>query len=88
MPNHMAHPAMGAPYSDCIWNVSHKNAPGAISAIAFTVRPVSPNVALEVEDLSPLPEFVFAEDMVVIRLPTSTDCATHGTGASEVRQTP
>src|ERR1700744_1215573 len=45
IPNHMALPAMGAPYSAWIWNVSHKNAPGAMSAMAFTVRPVRPSVA-------------------------------------------
>src|SRR5674476_1246322 len=27
-------------WSDCDWNVVQRNAPGAISAIAFTVRPV------------------------------------------------
>jgi hypothetical protein len=48
MPNHMALPATGAPYSDCIWNVSHKNAPGAMSAIALIVSPVSPSVAFVV----------------------------------------
>jgi hypothetical protein len=46
MPNHIAQPAIGAPYNDCIWNVSQRNAPGAINAIAFEVRPVSPSVAL------------------------------------------
>jgi hypothetical protein len=45
MPNHMALPAIGAPYSAWIWNVSHKNAPGAIRAIALMVSPVKPSVA-------------------------------------------
>ena len=44
MPNQMAEPAMGAPYCDCWANVSHRNAPGAIRAMAFMVRPVRPNV--------------------------------------------
>jgi hypothetical protein len=39
---------MGAPYSDWIWKVSHRKAPGAISAMAFEVKPVKPRVALEV----------------------------------------
>ena len=46
MPNHMAQPAMGAPYRDCIWKVNHRKAPGAIRAIAFIVRPVRPSVPL------------------------------------------
>ena len=37
---------MGAPYRDCIWKVSQRKAPGAISAIAFIVRPVRPSVPL------------------------------------------
>jgi hypothetical protein len=44
IPNQIAQPATGAPYCDCSTNVSHKNAPGAISAIAFIVSPVSPSV--------------------------------------------
>ncbi len=30
----------------CSWNVVHRNAPGAMNAIAFTVTPVSVNVRL------------------------------------------
>src|ERR671934_219763 len=44
MPNHMLMPAKGAPVSDCGANVSHRKAPGAISAMAFIVRPVRPRV--------------------------------------------
>ncbi len=33
-----------APVAAWITNVSQRNAPGAISAIAFIVRPVRPNV--------------------------------------------
>src|SRR5437660_11905933 len=44
MPNHMSDPAMGAPYCDCMAYVSHRNAPGAISAMAFMVSPVRPRV--------------------------------------------
>ena len=44
MPNHIAEPAIGAPVWAWRANVSHRNAPGAIRAIAFTVRPVRPNV--------------------------------------------
>src|SRR5512142_2223257 len=44
IPNHMAEPAMGAPYRDCIWKVSQRKAPGAISAMALMVRPVRPSV--------------------------------------------
>ena len=36
--------------ADCAWNVVHRNAPGAISAIAFTVTPVSVRLRL----ISPL----------------------------------
>src|SRR5579875_3677229 len=44
--NHMSD-AVGddpAESAACVWNVVHRNAPGAINAIAFTVRPVSPRV--------------------------------------------
>jgi hypothetical protein len=44
--------------------------------MAFTVRPVSPNVAFEVEDLSSLPDVGFVEDIVVISPPPSTGYAT------------
>ena len=44
MPNHMAQPAIGWPYCHCCAKVSQRNAPGAISAMAFIVRPVSPKV--------------------------------------------
>src|SRR5580698_5913821 len=44
MPNHMPCAASGAPYEAWMKNVSHRNAPGAISAIAFEVRPVNPSV--------------------------------------------
>src|ERR1700694_3020492 len=37
-------PAIGAPYSAWIWKVSQRNAPGAISAMAFIVSPVRPSV--------------------------------------------
>lgn len=52
----MAQPARGAPYSDCSWKVSHRNAPGAISAMALIVKPVKPSVALLVEDEPPDPD--------------------------------
>jgi hypothetical protein len=39
---------MGAPYALWMKKVSHRNAPGAISAIAFEVKPVRPSVALVV----------------------------------------
>ena len=54
----MAQPAIGAPYSDCSWNVSHRKAPGAISAMALMVRPVRPSVALLVEDEPPVADVV------------------------------
>ena len=53
MPNYIPAPASGAPYSDCIWKVSQRKAPGAMSAMALTVNPVKPRVALLVEDLPP-----------------------------------
>ena len=43
-PSHMLLAPVGAPYKDCSWKVSQRNAPGAISAIALIVRPVRPNV--------------------------------------------
>src|SRR5713226_10574466 len=49
IPNHMPAAARGAPYEAWMKNVSQRNAPGAISAIALTVRPVRPNVALDVD---------------------------------------
>jgi len=55
----MAQPASGAPYSDCSWNVSQRNAPGAISAIALIVRPVRPSVALVVEGEPPEEDVLF-----------------------------
>src|SRR6516162_3110443 len=42
MPIHMAGAVL--PAVACATKVSHKKAPGAISAIAFIVRPVNPNV--------------------------------------------
>src|SRR5690349_4367702 len=42
MPAHIAGPV--APVVDWMKNVSHRNAPGAMSAIAFIVRPVRPRV--------------------------------------------
>src|SRR5438132_3250569 len=44
MPNHMPCAAIGWPYADWMKKVSHRNAPGAISAIALTVNPVRPRV--------------------------------------------
>src|ERR1700752_4009977 len=44
MPNHIPWAAIGAPYAHWMKNVSQRNAPGAISAIAFDVNPVSPRV--------------------------------------------
>src|SRR2546421_192271 len=44
MPNHMSDPAIGAPVWHCGANVSHRKAPGAISAMAFMVSPVKPSV--------------------------------------------
>jgi hypothetical protein len=44
----------GAVAAACSWYVVHKNAPGAIRAIAFMVAPVSPSVALT----SPVPLLV------------------------------
>ena len=49
----MVHPAMGAPYNDCSWNVSQRNAPGAIKAMALMVSPVNPRVALVVGLFAP-----------------------------------
>src|SRR5262245_50374334 len=46
MPNHIPWAAIGAPYALWMKNVSHKNAPGAMSAMAFEVNPVRPSVAL------------------------------------------
>src|SRR5262245_30563032 len=40
--------AIGAPYALCIKKVNHRNAPGAISAMALIVRPPKPNVGLVV----------------------------------------
>jgi hypothetical protein len=48
MPNHIAQPAIGAPYNDWIWKVSQRKAPGAISAMALMVSPVRPRVGLVV----------------------------------------
>src|ERR1700690_1519179 len=48
MPIHIALPADGDPYADCSAKVNHKNAPGAISAMALMVRPVNPKVGLVV----------------------------------------
>src|SRR5579864_4808635 len=45
IPNHIPDAATGAPYEAWMKNVSQRNAPGAISAMAFTVRPVNPRVA-------------------------------------------
>ena len=42
MPTHIAGPV--APVAAWMKNVSQRKAPGAISAIAFIVRPVRPNV--------------------------------------------
>src|SRR5689334_13511214 len=44
MPNHIPWAASGAPYADWMKNVSQRNAPGAMSAMAFDVRPVRPSV--------------------------------------------
>src|SRR5215472_13515184 len=44
MPNHIPWAASGAPYAAWMKNVSQRNAPGAISAIAFDVSPVRPSV--------------------------------------------
>jgi hypothetical protein len=44
MPNHIPWAANGAPYALWMKNVSQRNAPGAMSAIAFDVRPVKPRV--------------------------------------------
>jgi hypothetical protein len=49
----MAMPAVGLPYSDCSCNVSHRKAPGAISAMALMVNPVNPSVAREVVGFAP-----------------------------------
>ncbi len=43
MPIHMEGPV--EPVAAWIWNVNHRNAPGAIRAMAFMVRPVRPRVA-------------------------------------------
>src|SRR5262244_1768874 len=48
IPNHIPCAAIGAPYEDCMKNVSHRNAPGAIRAIALIVKPPRPNVGLVV----------------------------------------
>src|SRR5512142_1931766 len=61
MPNHMAEPAIGAPYSDCIWKVSQRKAPGAMSAMALMVRPVKPSVGR----LDVVPADVEGEDALV-----------------------
>ncbi len=37
-----------APAAACLANVSHRNAPGAISAMAFMVSPVRPRVGFMV----------------------------------------
>src|ERR1700683_3039055 len=52
-PVHMSGAVDAPPFSnaDWAWNVVHRNAPGAISAIAFTVTPVSVRLRL----ISPLP---------------------------------
>src|ERR1700675_3177890 len=52
IPNHMPDAATGAPYEAWMKNVSQRNAPGAISAMAFTVRPVNPRVARVVAGFS------------------------------------
>src|SRR5438105_3526160 len=57
MPNHMAMPAPGAPVRTWGPNVSHRNAPGAMRAMALDVRPVRPRVGLvAVPLLLPPPE--------------------------------
>ena len=48
MPAHMSLATelpSGAVAAACSWYVIHRNAPGAISAIALTVTPVRPSVA-------------------------------------------
>src|ERR1700694_1802682 len=44
IPNHMPCAANGAPYEAWMKNVSQRNAPGAINAMALTVKPVKPKV--------------------------------------------
>src|ERR1700736_3290568 len=44
IPNHMPAAANGAPYEAWMKNVSQRNAPGAIKAMALTVKPVKPKV--------------------------------------------
>src|SRR5262245_24888926 len=44
MPNHIPCAASGAPYAHWMKKVSQRNAPGAMSAMAFEVRPVNPSV--------------------------------------------
>src|SRR5690349_7718755 len=53
MPTHMDMPAPGAPVSTCGPNVSHRNAPGAISAMALLVSPVRPSVGLVPDPVVP-----------------------------------
>src|SRR5580700_7556250 len=48
MPNHMPWAAIGAPYPHWMKNVNQRNAPGAMRAMALTVRPVNPSVARDV----------------------------------------
>src|SRR5271165_181417 len=75
MPSHIA----GAVTPVVAWmkKVSHRNAPGAISAMAFIVNPVSPRVA-----------FISTEVFSAIDSPYYFDCIdrkTSGEVASEVK---
>jgi hypothetical protein len=47
-----------APAADCPAKVSHRKAPGAMSAIAFIVNPVKPNVGFISADASAI--FIFS----------------------------
>src|SRR6185437_14597667 len=59
MPNHMDMPAPGAPVRTCGPKVSHRNAPGAMSAMALLVSPVRPSVGRVVGGVDSGTDFSF-----------------------------
>src|SRR5438309_7371925 len=87
IPNHIPEAATGAPYEAWMKNVSQRNAPGAISAMAFTVRPVNPRVARLVAgfsfsaiQISSFVYHVFRRHRYQPLLPTAGETATGCTG--------
>src|SRR5690349_11299430 len=70
----------GAVAAACSWYVIQRNAPGAISAIAFTVTPVSPSVGLTVVCSAMGSPFVRAEGATA--MPPADDVSTRRAAGS------